>query len=200
MVEEIKYVPDGYKLILKKKQSCPLCQRPELRGDGDEIIWSRRFNPLNIANLLEQKINAIFTPQEIMHHSRHFELLPINEKILVEEKKKVLEDIIDKEKEMLEINKMRESIEFDFDKDVEGKIKALSAEITELKASGFDKDEFYLKKLREYKSLCEMRYKKREEIKEGNNVCLAVLEVRELFEKMKEMEKQEAGKNEQPKQ
>ena len=111
----------------------------------------------------------------------------------------MLNEIIEKENYMIKINKMRQIIDFDFDKDVEGKIKALSAEITELKASGFDKDEFYLKKIKEYKALCEMRYKTRNEIKEGNNISLAVLEVRDLFDKLKKInETKEADVNEQP--
>lgn len=192
-------VPEGYKLILRKKMGCPLCQRPELRGSGDEVIWSRKYNPLLISRMFEEKNGFIFTPQEIMFHSKHFELISTNQKEIKKEKQNMLTEIIEKEKDMIKINKMRETIDFDFDKDVEGKIKALSAEITELKASGFDKDEFYLKKIKEYKALCEMRYKTRDEIKEGNNISLAVLEVRDLFDKLKKVnETKEAGKNEQP--
>ena len=196
---EKSLVPEGYKLVLRKKMGCPLCQRPELRGSGDEVIWSRKYNPLLISRMFEEKNGFIFTPQEIMFHSKHFELISTNQKEIKKEKQNMLNEIIEKEKDMIKINKMREIIDFDFDKDVEGKIKALSAEITELKASGFDKDEFYLKKIKEYKALCEMRYKTRNEIKEGNNISLAVLEVRDLFDKLKKInETKEADVNEQP--
>jgi len=195
MIEDKRFVPEGYDLILEKRNSCPLCQRPVFRGLWDRGIWSRQHSTAILKAQIEEDLGLIFTPREIFLHSTHFKLVPTDKKITQQEKADMQANVINKEKELLELNDQRKDIVYDFDGGLDGMIKSLSAEINELKMEGFENDPGYLRKVEQYRRLLETKYKKEDEISD-DKICLISVEVDDLVNSYlkKKEEKNKNGK------
>ena len=71
-------VPEGYKLILKKKPTCAICQMPQMR-EFDEAIWGRQISKKQLADELLQEPGIIFKAYELEAHAKHLKLVKIGE-------------------------------------------------------------------------------------------------------------------------
>jgi len=196
-MKEVK-IPKGYKLKLVKSLSCPICQRPELRGEWDKIIWSRQFSIPHIMTKIKEKLDLEFSPREIRIHRTHLKLVRSDDKIEAKEKKKLIDEFIAREGKLIGIDAKRKRIKLNPTNQIDSRIKALSAQLVELEMNGFYNDPLYLAKIREWKNLMEMKLRKEGEMKEEVEVSIAVKEVDEIFKryrKMKEREKKNAARN-----
>lgn len=185
-------LPNGYGLTLFKHPNCILCERPEFRKEFDEIIWSREYTAKAIKNLISEELNIYISEKEITTHSKHLKLVPTDKNIAMNEAKIQQDKMVDREKEMLAIEDKRKLIEYDYAGGLDNLIKILNSEINELKLQGLESTQSYIKKVEQYRKLLEMKYKKEDVIKD-DRVSFAVLEVRELFDALKELKENETS-------
>lgn len=194
MSEDYKIlIPQGYYLKHNKKRGCPLCQRPEFRGEVDTMVWSRKYDPMELANLIKKSYDLLYSPREIQGHSYHFDLYKTDKKLQEQTDNEEIDDFIKKEEYFLNLSRKRTDLTYDENAELLNNLKALSAELMDLKLQGYENDDKYLRKMELFRKMLELRYKQKGDISEQINISLPVQEIDELF---KEFEKRKRQNNE----
>lgn len=189
-------VPEGYRLVLRKRLSCPLCQRPELRGEADTAIWCRQFAISHVVGKLRDKFDLEFSMAEVGVHRGHLELVKKVSKEEREDKNRLVKDFIKREGELLGFDTERNKLKLNPANQIDNRIKALSAQLVELELEEWTNDGVYLSKLREWRGLMELKLRKEGELVDKMEISPAVLEVRSIFEELKKLEEEDKRKKE----
>jgi len=197
-MDDTVIIPEGYKLLLRKRMSCPLCQRPELGEEWTEIIWSRQFSIPHIMGKINEKLRLEFSPKEIKLHQSHIELVHTDPKEERKEQESLIKNFIDREAKFIGIDTKRNRVKFDSKNQIDNRIKALSAQLVEMELNEWYNDPLYLQKIREWKSLMELKLRNEGTLVDKVEISIPVERVRELYKKYQAVKEGESGTDDKP--